>query len=218
MVALTVVLGACTSSSGQRPGARSTVSSQQRPAVPRRRDYWPTSGWRTAAPKAEGMDPTVLAAIAGNVARHFPQRGPAACPGHPGAAADHDLGVGRRRLSLGGDRRISQRKGANRDWVGHILGRRLASDPGASFAYSSATSYLLSAIVADATGVSTLAFARARLLGPLGIPSRQRAQPGRCRPPVRGRAPGRMRKPRWPGPPNPPGLPARLQRPAAAKP
>ena len=72
---------------------------------------------------------------------------------------------------LGGDPRISQRQGASRDWVRHILGRRLATNPGSSFAYSSATSHLLSAIVADATGMSTLAFARARLFGPLGINS-----------------------------------------------
>jgi CubicO group peptidase (beta-lactamase class C family) len=60
--------------------------------------------------------------------------------------------------SLGGDPNVSQRQGASRDWVGHILGRRLATDPGSSFAYSSATSHLLSAVVADASGVSTLAF------------------------------------------------------------
>jgi CubicO group peptidase (beta-lactamase class C family) len=58
---------------------------------------------------------------------------------------------------------------ASRDWVRHILGRRLVNKPGSSFAYSSAGSHLLSAIVADATGVSTLAYARAKLFGPLGI-------------------------------------------------
>src|SRR4029453_925538 len=79
--------------------------------------------------------------------------------------------------SLGGDPHISQRQGASRDWVAHILGRRLATDPGASFAYSSATSQLLSAIVADATGQSTLAFARARLFGPLGIASARAPAP-----------------------------------------
>jgi CubicO group peptidase (beta-lactamase class C family) len=50
--------------------------------------------------------------------------------------------------SLGGDPRVSQRQGASRDWVRHILGRRLATDPGSGFAYSSATPHLLSAIVA----------------------------------------------------------------------
>jgi CubicO group peptidase (beta-lactamase class C family) len=79
--------------------------------------------------------------------------------------------------SLGGDPRVSERQGASRDWVGHILGRRLATTPGSSFAYSSATSQLLSAVVADATGVSTLAFARARLFGPLGINSAKAPAP-----------------------------------------
>jgi Beta-lactamase len=69
MVALTVGLAACTSPSGQQP----TAGSQQRPAVPRQRDYWPTNGWRTAPPRAEGMDPTVLAAIGGNVSSVYPE-------------------------------------------------------------------------------------------------------------------------------------------------
>ncbi len=71
--------------------------------------------------------------------------------------------------SLGGDDEISDRLFRSRDWVRHILGQRLESNPGESFAYSDATSHLLSAIVADATGQSTLAFARAELFGPLGI-------------------------------------------------
>jgi CubicO group peptidase (beta-lactamase class C family) len=79
--------------------------------------------------------------------------------------------------SLGGDPHISQRQGASRDWVRHILGRRLTTSPGSSFAYSSATSQLLSAVVADATGQSALAFARARLFGPLGIHSAKAPQP-----------------------------------------
>jgi CubicO group peptidase (beta-lactamase class C family) len=79
--------------------------------------------------------------------------------------------------SLGGDPRVSERQGASRDWVRHILGRRLATNPGTGFAYSSATSQLLSAVVADATGQSTLALARARLFGPLGIHSAKAPEP-----------------------------------------
>jgi CubicO group peptidase (beta-lactamase class C family) len=79
--------------------------------------------------------------------------------------------------SLGGDPYVSQRQGASRDWVAHILGRRLETTPGSSFAYSSATSQLLSAIVADSTGQSTLAFARDRLFGPLGIHSAEAPTP-----------------------------------------
>jgi CubicO group peptidase (beta-lactamase class C family) len=235
LVALTVVLAACTSPSGQR----STRSSQQRSAVPSQRDYWPTNGWRTAPPTAEGMDPAVLAAIAGNISSLYPQvrsvlvvrhgylvyehywHGMTAADGNDvqsvtksvvSALVGIALGEGKlkgldqtvgellaRHLpkdadprlarvtleqlltmtsglagddpSLGGDPRVSARQGASRDWVRHILGRRLATDPGSGFAYSSATSQLLSAIVADATGQSTLAFARARLFGPLGIAS-----------------------------------------------
>ena len=42
--------------------------------------------------------------------------------------------------SLGGDPSLSKRQEASRDWVGHLLGRRLATSPGSSFAYGSATS------------------------------------------------------------------------------
>jgi len=55
------------------------------------------------------------------------------------------------------------------DWVRHILGQRLETSPGESWAYSSASSHLLSAMVADATGQSLLAYAQANLFGPLGI-------------------------------------------------
>ena len=57
----------------------------------------------------------------------------------------------------------------SRNWLRHILGQRLTSNPGAEFAYSSASSHLLSAMVTDATGESTLDYARAKLFGPLGI-------------------------------------------------
>jgi CubicO group peptidase (beta-lactamase class C family) len=72
-------------------------------------------------------------------------------------------------MSQGGDPGLMQRLQQSRDWVRHILGRKLATTPGTTFAYSNASSHLLSAIVADATGQSTLAYARARLFSPLGI-------------------------------------------------
>jgi CubicO group peptidase (beta-lactamase class C family) len=59
--------------------------------------------------------------------------------------------------SLGGDDAISDRMLESRDWVRHILGRRLDSTPGEDAASSSASSHLLSAIVADATGQSAAA-------------------------------------------------------------
>jgi hypothetical protein len=87
--------------------AASTVSSQQGSAVPRQRDYWLTTGWRTAPPKAEGMDPAVLATITGNVSSVYPQirsvlvvrhgylvYGHTACPGHGGAGGADAARVG----------------------------------------------------------------------------------------------------------------------------
>ena len=72
--------------------------------------------------------------------------------------------------SLSGDDQLWDHMFQSRDWVRHILSRRLVSSPGAEFAYSSASSHLLSAVVADATGQSTLAFARAKLFDPWASP------------------------------------------------
>jgi CubicO group peptidase (beta-lactamase class C family) len=86
--------------------------------------------------------------------------------------------------STGGDARLSRRLFQSRDWVAHILGRPLAYDPGTTFAYSNASSHLLSAIVADATGQPTLAVARAKLFNPLGIRSDNVFQPRAGKPPT----------------------------------
>ena len=64
------------------------------------------------------------------------------------------------------------------DWVQHILGQRLETDPGTRFADSDASSHLLSAIVATVAGQSTLEFARAKLFAPLGIPTDAALEPG----------------------------------------
>jgi CubicO group peptidase (beta-lactamase class C family) len=79
--------------------------------------------------------------------------------------------------SLGGDFDLLLRLLQSRDWVRTILGRKLVTRPGSTFAYSNAGSHLLSAIVADTTGQSTLAFARARLFAPLGIHAEHALQP-----------------------------------------
>jgi CubicO group peptidase (beta-lactamase class C family) len=71
--------------------------------------------------------------------------------------------------SQGGDNQVWTGMLRSRDWVRYILGRRLVSQPGVEFAYSNASSHLLSAIIANATGQSTLAYARTKLFGPLGI-------------------------------------------------
>ena len=55
------------------------------------------------------------------------------------------------------------------DWVAHALSRPIATSPGNRFDYSNITSFLLSAAIQQATGMSTEAFAREHLFAPLGI-------------------------------------------------
>ena len=55
------------------------------------------------------------------------------------------------------------------DWVAAILQQGTQQPAGQGFAYSSAGSHLLSAILRQATGRSTLDYARAKLFTPLGI-------------------------------------------------
>jgi hypothetical protein len=50
-----LLAAACTS-----PDSRPSTPTSQGPAGPTQRDSWPTAGWRTAAPKDEGMDPAVV--------------------------------------------------------------------------------------------------------------------------------------------------------------
>jgi CubicO group peptidase (beta-lactamase class C family) len=236
-----LLLAACSNPNGQQATATS-----RRPATgPTQRDYWPTAGWRTAAPHQQGMDPQVLDDLDTQVPQQYPQvrsllvvrhgylvyerywQGFHAGDGqelhsitksitsalvgialaerhlkgldqpvgellaaHLPKDADPRLrAVTVRQLltmtgglpgddpSTGGDQQLSRRLFQSRDWLGHILGRPLADKPGTTWAYSNASSHLLSAIVADATGQSTLAFARARLFGPLGIDSDNAFQP-----------------------------------------
>lgn len=63
------------------------------------------------------------------------------------------------------------------DWVRYLLSQPPATRPGTRFAYSSASSHLLSAIVADATGQTTLRYAQTRLFAPLGIASDPALEP-----------------------------------------
>jgi CubicO group peptidase (beta-lactamase class C family) len=227
-----VLAAACTSPDRHQATATSQVS-----PAPTQRDYWPTAGWRTAAPDQQGMDPAVLGHLDTIVPASYPQvrsvlvvrhgylvverywQGVTASDSHNSFSvtksfvsalvgialgegelksldqtveellADHLPATADPRLRkvtlkqlltmtsglagddslLGGADGISDRMVQSRDWVRHILGRRLATAPGEQWAYSSASSHLLSAIVADATGQSTLAFARTRLFAPLGI-------------------------------------------------
>lgn len=59
--------------------------------------------------------------------------------------------------------------GRARDWPGFVLDRPMAQAPGVGFNYNSGNTHLLSAILAQKTGGSTLAYAQKRLFGPLGI-------------------------------------------------
>jgi CubicO group peptidase (beta-lactamase class C family) len=234
-----VLAAACTSPDRQEATATSqaATATSQASAAPIPRDYWPTAGWRTAAPAEQGVDPAVLDDLDAIVPAGYPSvrsvlvvrhgylvverywHGVKAGDGHDvrsvtksfvsalvGIAlgdgklkgldqtveellADHLPATADPRLrqvtveqlltmtsglagddaSLGGDDQIFDRMAQSPDWVRHILSRRLDRAPGEDAAYSSASSHLLSVIVADAAGQSTLAFARAKLFGPLGI-------------------------------------------------
>jgi CubicO group peptidase (beta-lactamase class C family) len=58
---------------------------------------------------------------------------------------------------------------ASRNWVRYVLARPFVAEPGGRMLYSTGSTHLLSAILTRATGMSTLAYARSRLLEPLGI-------------------------------------------------
>ncbi len=58
---------------------------------------------------------------------------------------------------------------SSRDWVGNAIRRPMVADPGGRMLYSTGNYHLLSAMLTQATGQSTLAFARSRLGEPLGI-------------------------------------------------
>ena len=55
------------------------------------------------------------------------------------------------------------------NWVRYAIGRPMVTEPGGRMLYSTGSTHLLSAIVAEATGMSTYAYARERLAKPLGI-------------------------------------------------
>ncbi|MBB6669220.1 serine hydrolase domain-containing protein [Cohnella nanjingensis] len=55
------------------------------------------------------------------------------------------------------------------DWVAFVLGRPVKAPPGTAMAYNSGSSQLLSAVLQQATGMTTEAYAARHLFGPLGI-------------------------------------------------
>lgn len=67
---------------------------------------------------------------------------------------------------------------SGRDWVANVLRTGTDAPPGSRFAYSSAGSHLLAAILTRAVGSSLLDYARPRLLDPLGVDTRQAFEGG----------------------------------------
>jgi CubicO group peptidase (beta-lactamase class C family) len=55
------------------------------------------------------------------------------------------------------------------NWVRHALSRPMADEPGGRMIYSTGNSHVLSALLTESTGMSTLDFARRYLADPLGI-------------------------------------------------
>jgi len=63
----------------------------------------------------------------------------------------------------------SDEMGHSPDWLRFILERPMGADPGTVTNYSNGDSHLLSAVLQNVVGETALDFAKARLLGPLGI-------------------------------------------------
>jgi CubicO group peptidase (beta-lactamase class C family)/uncharacterized protein YraI len=57
----------------------------------------------------------------------------------------------------------------SRDWITALLQRPLTAQPGSTFQYSTGDTHILSAILAEATGMSTRMFAEKELFEPMGI-------------------------------------------------
>ncbi|MGE5249168.1 MAG: serine hydrolase [Bacteroidota bacterium] len=82
-----------------------------------------------------------------------------------------DLASMRSGLSCGynDDEPVLKEMRATSDWVQYALDRPMKNEPGKYFSYCGMSSYLLSAILTQVTGMSALDFAKQNLFGPLGI-------------------------------------------------
>jgi CubicO group peptidase (beta-lactamase class C family) len=196
-------------------------------------DYWPTNGWRTAAPETHGFDSAITAhglrAIRQDGTRihsllvvsegelildayFYPYDGSTVHDQASvtksvmttliGIAADQGkLDLDAPMLSFFPERTIANREArkervtvrhlisntagmecihhpdeptsramhASPDWIQFTLDLPMVAEPGTTFAYCSPGMHLLSAILQQATGMTTLEFARANLFEPLGI-------------------------------------------------
>jgi len=72
-------------------------------------------------------------------------------------------------VSYSSSRNILMQMLQSGDWVQFALDRPMAAEPGTTFNYNTGASHLLSAIIRQATGMSTLSFARTHLFEPLDI-------------------------------------------------
>lgn len=206
------------------------------PAVPAP-DYWPTNGWRTAAPETHGFDSAIMAQGLGSIVKDgtkvhsllvvsggdilldayfYPYDGSVVHDQASvtksvmttliGIAADQGkLELDAPMLSFFPDRQVANRDArkerikvrhlasmsagmecihrpdeptnramhASPDWVQFTLDLPMVAEPGTTFAYCSPAMHLLSAILQEATGMTTLEFARANLFEPLGIQDMQ---------------------------------------------
>jgi CubicO group peptidase (beta-lactamase class C family) len=196
-------------------------------------DYWPTNGWRTAAPETHGFDSAITAhglrAIRQDGTRvhslmvvsegelildayFYPYDGStlhdqasvtkSVMTTLIGIAADQgkldldapmlsffpgraiaNLDTRKERITVRHllsntagmecihhpDEPTNRAMHASPDWIQFTLDLPMVAEPGTTFAYCSPGMHLLSAILQEATGMTTLEFARANLFGPLGI-------------------------------------------------
>jgi CubicO group peptidase (beta-lactamase class C family) len=111
---------------------------------------------------ADGAIPGIDATLA----ELLPDRAAAMAPGM-GAVTLHQI------LSMTAgipeDELFNDRYGPTADWTAVTLSTGLVHPPGTAFAYASAGSHLLSAILVQATGRSVLDYARDKLFDPLAI-------------------------------------------------
>jgi CubicO group peptidase (beta-lactamase class C family) len=205
-----------------------------RPATPA--PYWPTDGWRSSTPEAQGMDSEMLAQMFEAIGEQdddvdsvtvirngYLVADAAIYPFQPGSrhvihsctksivsaligiAIDEGYiaGVDQPLLDFFPDRTVAhldvdkeamtlehvltmatgwacrdsylyrwrglREMERSQDWVQFMLDLPMAEEPGTRFEYCNGASFVLSAIIQEATGVSALAFAQAHLFGPLGI-------------------------------------------------
>ena len=194
-------------------------------------DYWPTEGWRTSTPAAQGVDAAQLARLLTYVAEqdiglrsivvvrngyivleayYYPFRADTenrVCSVTKSVtsalvgiaiAQGHIEGADARVLDLFADREVAncdawkeamtlehlltmssgmawshvasvEQMQATEDWAQFVLDRPMASAPGTTWNYNEGGSHLLSVLVHEASGMSTLDFATRYLFDPLGI-------------------------------------------------